>query len=69
MFGIVTDADGPNSGLDADTLDGLSSEAFAVVGTESVQWFKATADALASTTTAERVVFTAPADVTITSCG
>ena len=68
MFGIVTDADGPNSGLDADTLDGLSSEAFAVAGTESVRWFKEAADSLPGTLTAERVVFTAPADVTITSC-
>jgi hypothetical protein len=66
VFGIVTDADGPNSGLDADTLDGLSSEAFAVAGTESVQWFKEAADSLPGTLTAERVVFTAPADLTVT---
>jgi ribose 5-phosphate isomerase RpiB len=29
VFGIVTDSDGANSGLDADLLDGLSSTAFA----------------------------------------
>jgi hypothetical protein len=66
VLGIVTANDGPGSGLDADTLDGLSSDAFAVAGTESVRWFKETADGIGTAPTTERVVFTAPADLTIT---
>jgi len=67
VFGIVTAADGSGSGLDADLLDGQSSGAFELKGlSRDVQWFKESADALATTTTAERVVFTAPENLTIT---
>jgi len=67
VFGIVLASDGPNSGLDADLLDGLSSGEF-VQGdqTQAVQWFKESADSLQATATSERVVFTAPEDITIT---
>lgn len=67
VFGLVTAADGAASGLDADLLDGMDSGAFAVAGlTEGVQWFKEAADSLGPTATSERVVFTAPEDLTIT---
>jgi hypothetical protein len=67
VFGIVTAADGAASGLDSDLLDGMDSGSFAVAGlTDGVQWFKETADALGLTATSERVVFTAPEDLTIT---
>jgi hypothetical protein len=64
---IVLAADGTGSGLDADLLDGVSSGAFEVNGlSNEVQWFKESADSLATTTTTERVVFTAPENITIT---
>jgi hypothetical protein len=67
VFGIVTNNDGSGSTLDAELLDGLSSGAFEVKGlSHEVQWFKEAADGLATTTTTERVVFTAPENVTIT---
>ena len=67
VFGIVTAADGAASGLDADLLDGMDSSAFEVAGlTGGVQWFKEAADVLGLTATSERVVFTAPEDLTIT---
>lgn len=67
VFGIVTASDGAASGLDADLLDGMDSGAFEVAGlTDGVQWFKEAADILAITGTSERVVFTAPEDLTIT---
>ena len=68
VFDIVLAADGTGSGLDADLLDGQSAAAFAPAGqATTIQWFKEAADGLASTATAERVVFTAPEDITITS--
>ena len=68
VFDIVLAADGTGSGLDADLLDGRSSADFAPAGQSmSIQWFKEAADGLGSTTTAERVVFTAPEDITITN--
>jgi hypothetical protein len=68
VFDIVLAADGTGSGLDADRLDGLSAEAFLTAGQSvSVQWFKETADSLATTATSERAIFTAPEDITITS--
>jgi hypothetical protein len=67
VFGIVTSNDGAGSTLDADLLDGMSSGAFESKGlSHEVQWFKEAADSLASTTTTERVVFTAPENITIT---
>ena len=67
VFGIVTAADGTGSGLDADLLDGLSSSAFLLASAANgATWFKESADGLATTATSERVVFTAPVDVTIT---
>jgi hypothetical protein len=67
VFGIVTGNDGSGSGLDADLLDGLSSGAFEIKGlSQEVQWFKEAADSLATTATTERVVFTAPENITIT---
>jgi len=67
VFTIVTGADGTGSGLDADLLDGMNADAFELGGlTNGVQWFKETADALGVTTVTERVVFTAPEDLTIT---
>jgi hypothetical protein len=67
VFSIVLANDGAGSGLDADHLDGLSSGDFALAGeTRSEQWSKEAADTALGTTTAERVVFTAPEDLTIT---
>jgi hypothetical protein len=67
VFGIVTADDGTGSGLDADLLDGVSSAAFEVDGlSNSIQWYKEVADAVGSTATSERVIFTAPEGVTIT---
>lgn len=67
VFGIVMGNDGSDSGLDADLLDGLSSGAFEIKGlSQEVQWFKEAADSLATTATTERVVFTAPENITIT---
>jgi hypothetical protein len=67
VFGIVTGADGAASGLDADLLDGMDAGAFEVAGlTGGVQWFKEAADVVGPTATTERVVFTAPEDLTIT---
>ncbi len=67
VLAIVLAGDGSGSGLDADLLDGLSSAAFEVDGNSiDVGWFKETADSLASTATSERVVFTAPENITIT---
>jgi hypothetical protein len=67
VFGIVTDNDGTGSGLDADLLDGLDSTAFQLATTVSAAtWFKESADGVGTTATSERVVFTAPAGVTIT---
>ena len=67
VFDIVLAADGSGSGLDADLLDGQSAGAFEVNGlANEVQWFKESADTLPTTTTPERVVFTAPENVTIT---
>jgi hypothetical protein len=67
VFGIVTANDGAGSGLDADLLDGVSSAAFEVDGlSNGIQWFKESADALGTTATSERVVFTAPENITIT---
>jgi hypothetical protein len=67
VFGIVTSNDGAASGLDADLLDGVSSAAFEVDGlSNGIQWFKESADGLGSTATTERVVFTAPENITIT---
>jgi hypothetical protein len=67
VFGIVTDADGTGSGLDADLLDGMSAAAFAQVGQSmAVHWFKESADTLPISATSERVVFVAPENVTIT---
>jgi hypothetical protein len=66
ILGIVTGSDGTGSGLDADLLDGQSAEAFEVDGlSNETRWFKESADSLATTTTSERVVFTAPENVTI----
>jgi hypothetical protein len=66
VFDIVLAADGAASGLDADLLDGLTSADFALAGgTEAAQWFKE-ADTVATTTTSERVVLTAPEGITIT---
>jgi hypothetical protein len=66
VFDIVLSSDGLGSGLDADLLDGQSSDAFAPAGqTLSAEWFKEAADSSALTATPERVVFTAPEDVTI----
>lgn len=67
VFGIVTSNDGTGSGLDADLLDGVSSAAFEVDGlSNGIQWFKESADGLGTTATTERVVFTAPENITIT---
>jgi hypothetical protein len=67
VFAIVTTNDGSGSGLDADLLDGLNSTAFQQANSaDDVQWFKETADTLAATASSERVVFTAPANITIT---
>jgi hypothetical protein len=67
VFGIVTAADGSASGLDADLLDGLNASAFELAGlANGVRWFKEGADTLPSTATSERVVFTAPENITIT---
>jgi hypothetical protein len=67
VFAIVTGADGTGSGLDADLLDGMNSGAFALAGlTNGIQWRKETADTLPVSATSERVVFTAPEDITIT---
>jgi hypothetical protein len=67
VFGIVTDADGTGSGLDADLLDGMSAAAFAQVGQSmAVLWFKDSADTLPILATSERVVFAARENVTIT---
>jgi hypothetical protein len=67
VFDIVLAADGTGSGLDADLLDGMSSGAFELSGlANEVQWFKESADPVATATTTERVVFTAPEDVTLT---
>ena len=67
VFGIVTSNDGSGSGLDADLLDGLSSGTFELKGlSREVQWFKEAADSVATTATTERVVFTAPENLTIT---
>ncbi|MGH2640968.1 MAG: hypothetical protein ACRDGO_04625 [Actinomycetota bacterium] len=67
VFGIVTDADGTGSGLDADLLDGMNASAFAQVGQSmAALWFKDSADTLPILATSERVVFIAPEDVTIT---
>jgi hypothetical protein len=66
VFAIVAAADGADSGLDADLLDGLSSDAFVLADNEAaVPWFKE-ADGSALATTSERVIFTAPQDVTVT---
>ncbi len=67
VFGIVTSNDGIGSGLDADLLDGVTSAAFEVDGlSNGIQWFKESADGVGSTATSERVVFTAPENITIT---
>jgi hypothetical protein len=67
VFGIVTDADGTGSGLDADLLDGMDAAAFAQVGQSMAAiWFKDSADTLPILATSERVVFVAPEDITIT---
>ena len=67
VFGIVTANDGTGSGLDADLLDGVSSAAFEVDGlSNGIQWFKESVDGLGTTATSERVVFTAPENITIT---
>jgi hypothetical protein len=67
VVGIVTNNDGMGSGLDADLLDGMSSGAFEVDGlSNAARWFKESADSLGSTTTSERVVFTAPENITVT---
>ena len=67
VFAIVTGADGTGSGLDADLLDGMNSSAFELAGmTNGVQWFNEAADLLGVTATSERVVFTAPENITIT---
>jgi hypothetical protein len=67
VFGIVTSNDGTGSALDADLLDGMSSSAFrSASAPDEAQLFKETADSLGSTATSERVVFTAPANVSIT---
>ena len=67
VFDIVLAADGSGSGLNADLLDGQSSAAFEIKGlSQEVQWFKEAADSLATTATTERVVFTAPENITIT---
>ena len=67
VFGIVTSNDGTGSGLDADLLDGVSSAAFEVDGlSNGIQWFKESADGVGTTATTERVVFTAPENITIT---
>ncbi|MDQ4108375.1 MAG: hypothetical protein M3138_06155 [Actinomycetota bacterium] len=67
VFGIVTSNDGAGSTLDADLLDGMSSGAFEVDGlSNAARWFKESADSLANTATSERVVFTAPENITIT---
>jgi hypothetical protein len=67
VFDIVLVNDGSGSGLDADLLDGMSSEEFALAGeVHAVQWHKESVDPLAATATSERVVFTAPRNVTIT---
>jgi hypothetical protein len=67
VFDIVLAADGSGSGLDADLLDGRTAGAFEVNGlANEVQWFKDSADTLPTTTTSERVVITAPENVTIT---
>lgn len=67
VFGIVTTNDGAGSGLDADLLDGVSSGAFEVAGlSNGIQWFKESADGVAAAATLERVVFTAPENITIT---
>ena len=67
VFGIVTSNDGTGSGLDADLLERMSSSAFRAAGVpDEAQWFKEAADSLGSTATSERVVFTVPANITIT---
>ena len=67
VFSIVLGSDGSGSTLDADLLDGLHSTAFQLASSaHAVQWFKDTADSLGATATSEQVVFTAPADITIT---
>jgi hypothetical protein len=67
VFSIVTGADGSGSGLDADLLDGQEGSAFALAGeSRAAVWFKEAADSLAATATSERVVFTAPENITIT---
>lgn len=66
VFTTVLAADGSGSGLDADLLDGQSAAAFQVAAATPIQWFKESADSLATTVTAERVVFVAPAGITIT---
>lgn len=67
VFAIVTGADGMGSGLDADLIDGMNASAFELAGlTNGVRWFKEAADTLPVTATSERVVFTAPENITIT---
>jgi hypothetical protein len=67
VFAIVTGSDGTGSGLDADLLDGMNASAFEPAGlTDGVRWFKEAADTLPLTATSERVVFTAPENITIT---
>jgi hypothetical protein len=67
VFGIVLAADGPGSGLDADSLDGMTSSDFVQADqAHAIQWFKESADASGLTATPERVVFTAPENITIT---
>jgi hypothetical protein len=67
VFPIVTGSDGTGSGLDADLLDGTDASAFERAGlTNGIRWFKEAADTLPSTATSERVVFTAPENITIT---
>jgi hypothetical protein len=64
---LITSLTGKVVSLDADLLDGMDASAFEVAGlTNEVQWFKEAADTLGVTATTERVVFTAPEDLTIT---
>jgi hypothetical protein len=67
VLGIVTSNDGVGSGIDADFLDGMSSSDFVQADrVQAIQWSKESADGSSLTATSERVVFTAPEDITIT---
>jgi hypothetical protein len=70
VFGLVLASDGTGSGLDADALDGFEATDFIPSTADrrrTVEWYKETADTLALTATAERVVFAAPDSITITA--